>query len=128
MGLGMRAGLRYRALGGRADGLGVFPDRAGLVVVGAGLPGLAALLQLGLGQAHIERALVGVDVDDVAVLDQADRAADRRLRPDMADAEAAGTAGEPAVGDQRHGLAPTLAVDRRGGGEHLTHAGTAARP
>ena len=60
-------------------------------------------------------------------LDQRDRAADRRLRPDMADAEAARGAGETSVGDQRDLLALALAVERRGGGEHLAHAGTAAR-
>jgi hypothetical protein len=68
---------------------------------------------------------LGVDLDDVAVLQQRDRAADRRLRPDMADAEAAGRAGEAAVGDQRDLAAHALAVERRRGRQHLAHAGAA---
>ena len=46
----------------------------------------------------------------------------------MADAEAARRAGEPAVGDERDLVAHALAVESRGGGQHLAHAGTAARP
>src|SRR3546814_2008303 len=49
----------------------------------------------------------------------------RRLRPDVADAEAARGAGEAPIGDQRHLVAHALAVDRRGGGEHFAHAGAA---
>src|SRR6185436_15959746 len=41
-----------------------------------------------------------------------DRAADRRLRSDMADAEAARRAGEPSVGDERDFFAGALAVKR----------------
>ena len=70
---------------------------------------------------------VGVDLDDVAVADQPDRAADRRLRPDMADAEAARRAGETAVGDQRDFVARALAVKRGRRRQHLAHAGAAAR-
>jgi hypothetical protein len=78
-----------------------------------------------LVELDIERAGGGVDDDHVAVAQQADRAADRRLRPDMADAEAARGAGEAAVGDQRHLVAHALAVDRRRGRQHLAHAGAA---
>ena len=56
-----------------------------------------------------------------------DRAADRRLRPDMADAEAARGAGEAAVGDQRDLVAHALAVERGRGRQHLAHAGAALR-
>src|SRR5262245_8100000 len=45
----------------------------------------------------------------------------------MAYAEAARAAGEAAVGDERHGLAHALAVERCGGGEHFAHARAAAR-
>src|SRR3712207_8074959 len=48
----------------------------------------------------------------------------RRLRPDVADAEAAGRAGEAAVGDQRHLVAHALAVDRRGDAQHLDRKST----
>src|SRR5438045_8732180 len=43
----------------------------------------------------------------------------------MADAEAARAAREATVGDQRNLVACTLAVKRRGGGQHLAHAGAA---
>ena len=64
-------------------------------------------------------------LDDVAVAQQRDRAADRGLGADMADAEAARRAGEPSVGDQRDLAAHALAVERGGGRQHLTHAGAA---
>ena len=68
-----------------------------------------------------------VDDDDVAVLEQADGPADRGFRADMADAQAAGAAGEAAVGDQRN-ILDAEAVERRGGRQHLAHAGAALRP
>ena len=46
----------------------------------------------------------------------------------MANAEPAGGAGEPAVGDQGDLAAHPLPGQRRRGREHLPHAGTAARP
>ena len=80
-----------------------------------------------LRQVDVERALLAVELDDVAVAQQRDRAADCGFRADMADAEAARAAGEAAVGDQRDLAAHALAVERRGGREHLAHAGTAVR-
>src|SRR5713226_2905093 len=122
------AGMGYRAVLGVADGLGVAPEGAGLVVVLARLPVLAAGRQLGVAERDRDGALIRVDGDDVAVAQQRDRAADRRLGPDMADAEAARRAGEAAVGDQRDLAAGALAVERRRGRQHLAHAGPAARP
>ena len=46
----------------------------------------------------------------------------------MADAEAARGAREAPVGDQRHAVAHALAIDGGGRGQHLAHAGSAARP
>src|SRR5262249_51447486 len=66
-------------------------------------------------------------MDDIAVLEQGDRATDRRLRTDMADAEAAGGAREAAIGDERDLVAHALAIDGGCGGEHLAHARAAAR-
>src|SRR3546814_7601223 len=85
MGLGLAAGVGDGAEVGRADGRRVAPDGARLVVVAARLPLGFARGQLVVGQLDVERALLGIDGDDVAVLEQADRAADRRLRPDVAD-------------------------------------------
>src|SRR5471030_1872721 len=122
------ARMRHGAVLGVADGLGVAPDGARLVIVGARLPFLAARRKLGIAQHDVDRALVDVERNDVAVADQGDRAADRRLRPDMADAEAACRARETAIGDKRDLAAGPLAVERRGGRQHLAHARTAARP
>src|SRR5258705_5748491 len=94
----------------------------------ARLPFGFALSQLRIGQLYVKCPDVGVDFDDIAVAQQRDRAADRRFRPDMADAEAAGGPGEPAVGDQRDLAAHALPGQRRSGREHFAHAGTAARP
>ena len=121
------ARMRHGAEMRRPDELRVFPQRAGIVVGPARLPGGAARGDLRLRHQHVDAARPGVDDDPVAVLQQRDRPADGRFRPDMADAEAARRAGEPPIGDQRHLLAHALAVDRRGGGQHLAHAGAALR-
>src|SRR3972149_181457 len=121
------ARMGHRAIDGRTHLLGVFPQITGTEFGLARLPLRLALGEFVIRKLDVDRALVGIEFDDVAVADQGDRPADRRLRPDMADAEAAGGAGEAAVGDQRHLVALTLAIERGRGGEHFAHAGTAAR-
>src|SRR5215472_9327278 len=121
-GLCSRARMCHGAVARRADLLGVFPQIAGRELGLSRLPALPALVELGLAQRDVEDALLGVDLDDVAVADEPDRAAGRRLRPDMADAQPAGRTGKPSVGDERDLAAHALAIERRGGGEHLTHA------
>jgi hypothetical protein len=69
-----------------------------------------------------DRAVGDVDLDPVALLDQADRAAFGRFRRDMADREARGAAREAAVGDQRAGLAEALRLQIAGRIEHFLHA------
>ena len=88
---------------------------------------MRALVELGLGEGDADLALDGVEGDHVAVAEERDRAALGRLGADVADAEAAGGAGEAAVGDQRHLLAHALAGEGGGGREHLAHAGAADR-
>src|SRR5260221_13426403 len=127
MRLGAGTGMGDGALLGVADGLRVFPQRARLIAVAARLPAAFTLRQLGIAQRHVDRAGDGVDRDLVAVAQEGDRSADRRLRPDMTDAEAVRRAGEAAVGDQRHLLADALPVERRGRRQHLAHARPAAR-
>ena len=128
MPLAAGAGVGDGAEPGRADELGVFPERAGAVDGGAGaVPALAALVELGVGEGDADLALDGVEGDHVAVAEERDRAALGRLGADVADAEAAGGAGEAAVGDERHLLAHALAGEGGGGGEHLAHAGAADR-
>src|SRR5215471_18465406 len=84
--------------------------------------------QLCVSQFYVKCTCGRVDLDDVAVPQQSDRPADCRLRPDMADAEAAGCAREPAVGDQGNLAAHALPGQRRRGLQHLPHAGPATRP
>src|SRR5712691_474006 len=135
MALDIRIGLLLRlatrmgdgAVDRRANLFRVFPQVAGSKIVIARLPAFFAAGELLGGQLYVERALLGVELDDVTVLHQRDRPADRGLGADMADAETARRARETAVGDQRHLAAHALAVKRRGGGEHLTHAGAALR-
>src|SRR6516165_11445071 len=98
------------------------------MVVATRLPRPVPLGQLGIAQCYVDRALLCVDRDRLAVADQTDRPADRGLRPDMADAEAVRGAREPPICQQRHPVADTLAVECRGRRQHLAHPGTAARP
>src|SRR4051812_40633418 len=93
----------------------------------ARLPFAPPLFQLRVGKLHIERAVLSIELDNVTIMEKSDRPARRRFRTHMADAEAAGGAGETSIGDERHFVAHALAVERGGGGQHLTHAGTAAR-
>src|SRR5206468_535869 len=126
--LGFAAGMDDGALLGVADGLGVAPDGTRGVLGRPGLPASAPACQLSLAELDLDAALDRVDLDLVAVAHERDRPAHCRLRADMADAEAAGGAGEAAIGDERHLVAHALAVDGARGRQHLAHAGTAARP
>src|SRR6185437_9199153 len=126
--LGRSARMRDRAVDGGPDLLGVFPDIAGAVFGRARLPVLLAPRKFLGRDVDLDRAGLGVHRDHVAIAQQPDRPSDRRLRPHMADAEAARRAGETAVGDQGDLAAGALAVKRRRGREHLTHAGTALWP
>src|SRR5580693_8861461 len=125
--LGTAARMGHRAIARRSDLLGVFPQIAGRIFLGARLPGFGAGRELGVAQLDVQRALFGIELDDVAVTDQPDRTAHGGLRPDMADAKTARRAGEPAVGDQRDLAAHALTVERSSGRQHFTHAGAAFR-
>ena len=73
-------------------------------------------------------ALLGIDGDRVAVLDEGERAAHVGFGRDVADDKAVAAAGEAAVGDERDIFAETFAHDGGGGREHFAHAGTAFGP
>src|SRR4051794_38677006 len=105
--------------------LSILPERTRRVVSRASAPFGLALGELLVAQFYVKGTCDRVDLDDVAILEQPDRAADGGFRPNMADAEAAGGAGEAAVGDERDLAAHALARQRRGGLEHFAHAGTA---
>src|SRR5690606_31427749 len=72
-------------------------------------------------------AVGDVDLDDVTVAHEADRAALRRLGRDMADREAGRAARETAIRDERAILAEPFRLEVAGRIEHLLHARTAAR-
>src|SRR5262245_18646593 len=80
--LGRPAGMRHRAVLRGADLLGVLPQVAGAKPARARLPFALAFGELGCGKLHVEAAGLGVDLDDVAVAHQRDRAADRGFRTD----------------------------------------------
>src|SRR5262249_51882074 len=83
------ARMRHRAVDGGTHLLGGLPQRSAAVILLPPLPFRLALGEFRGGQFHVQRALHPVDLEDIAVADQPDRAADRRLRPDMADTETA---------------------------------------
>ena len=57
-----------------------------------------------------ERPGCGVDRNDIAITQEADRASNGCLRPDMADAEAARAARKPAVSNERHLVSRALPI------------------
>src|SRR5215475_232541 len=126
--LGSAARMCDRATNGGAHLLGVFPQVTGSKFAFARLPCALAPGELLDRKFDIERALHRVDLNDVAIADEADRAADRRFRTDMTDTEPTGSAGETPVGDQRNFLPRPLAVKRGRGREHLAHARATTRP
>src|ERR1700761_8620470 len=75
--------------------LGVFPQRTRCMMGLAWLPFGLTFGEFGVGQLYVKCPDHGIDLDDIAVLQQSNGTADRCFRPDMADAEAAGGAGEP---------------------------------
>src|SRR5262249_31313797 len=125
--LGRSARMGDGAVDCRPDLLGVLPQITGGELPLARFPILAPPLQLLCGELHIQRAFFRIDLDDVAVAQQPDRAAYGGLGSDVADAKPARRAREAPVGDERDFAVGALAVERRGGGEHLAHAGAAAR-
>src|SRR4029077_2707486 len=98
--LGRSARMGQCAVARRSNLLGVFPQVTGSEFIAARLPLLRAPIKLSLAEPDVERAALRIERDDVTIANERDRAADRRLRTDMADAEAARGAGKPAIGDQ----------------------------
>src|ERR1700744_780506 len=93
----------------------------------AWLPFGSTISELGIGQFYVKSPNHRVDLDDVAILQQRDRAADGSLRSNMTNAETARRARKAAVGDQGDLAAHALSGQRRRRGEHLAHAGTSTR-
>src|SRR6185295_15021511 len=87
--LGLAAGVRGGAAERGAHGLGVAPERARGIHRLARLPFALAGGELALRDLDVDRALDGVDLDDIAVLQERDWPAQRRLGADMAHAKPA---------------------------------------
>src|ERR1700758_5393664 len=83
---------------GGADRFRILRQRATRDARGRRRPGRAARVEVGVG---LDDAALGVDEDAGAVAQQADRAAARRLRRDVADHETVRRAAETAVGNER---------------------------
>src|SRR6185312_4593749 len=83
----------------RPNLLGIFPQRTRRVVSLSRRPFGFTIGKFGFGQFYVKSTGLSVDLNNVTILQQGNRTTHRRLRPDMADAEPAGGAGEPAVGD-----------------------------
>ena len=79
------------------------------------------------GDEEVEAFLRDVDGDDVALFDEAYRAAYRGFGRYVADGGSARRAGEASVGDERDGAAFALSHYRGGWAEHFAHAGAALR-
>src|ERR1700730_14488620 len=76
-------------------------------------------------QVHINAAVRNVESDDVALAQRRDRSSNEGLRRDMTRHQAARTAGEAAVSQQRNFFTDALAHNRGGDTEHLRHPGRA---
>src|SRR5665213_1377047 len=126
--LALGARVSQRAVTRRADELGILPDGARAVFGLARRPRCLAAGELLLGDVHRNFAGDGIERDDVAVLDVGDGPADRRFGANVADAEAAGRAREPAIGDECDLVAHPLPVERCRGRQHFAHAGAALGP
>lgn len=115
------------ALAGILDGSGVFAQstthgKTSLWEVTGGLAGFPLLLALGelsVRELDVENALVGINGDDITIVDETDGTADRCLRDNVADQEAVGTTGETAISDESAGFTETGTHDGTGGLEHF---------
>src|SRR5262245_21299041 len=109
------AGMGHRARARGSHLLGVLPQISRGEFRRARLPCLGARLELSLAELDVERALDGVDGDDVAVAHMRDRPADGGLRTHMTNAEAAGRSREAPGGPEGRLAARALHGTARGG-------------
>ena len=112
---------------GLPDELCVFGEKSAFVAGHRRAPYGTTRCQFACAGEQVHAAVGDVDADPITVADECERAADRRLRRYVADADAAGGAGEAAVGDERHLLPHLLATDDRRHAEHPAHPRTADR-
>src|SRR5262249_11707393 len=75
-------------------------------------PGGAAAGEFRVREVELEKLLLGVDGDLVAIVDQSERAADCSLGRNVADDHTVGSAGKAAVSDQSNRVAQSCADQR----------------
>ena len=120
--------MSHRTLFGIANGFGITPDGSRLEVSVSTLPCRLAFRQFSIGEVYRYLTLFGIDGNDIAILQQSNRTANRRLWPDMANAESPRRPRESTIGNQGYLVTTTLTIDRGSGRQHLAHSGPAARP
>src|SRR5215213_6781952 len=67
------ARMGYRAIHRRPNLLGIFPERTRCMIGRSGLPFGLAFSQLRVGQLYVKSPDIGIDFNDIAVPQQADR-------------------------------------------------------
>ena len=85
-------------------------------------------MDLFIRESDAQSVVVHVNIDDVAIFQQANHAPLGRFGRDMSDTRSPRRTGKSSVGDQGHFLAQSHSRDQGGGGEHLLHTGTASGP
>lgn len=86
------------------------------------MPQGTPLLKLDIVDMQSQFQSVGVDRDEVTLLNQPDRTTHRRFWGDVANDHAPGAPGKAPVGDQANRLTKALADQRAGRSEHFGHA------
>jgi len=90
---------RHGALRGRGDGAGVFGQDSIFVARFGRLPLLEPFLDLGLGQFHLQQALVHIQDQRVFIAYDGNRSAIRCFRCDVTHHKPVGGSREAAIGD-----------------------------
>src|SRR5438309_2894432 len=75
------ARMGYSPIHCRPNLLGIFPQRTRRMISLSGLPFGSPFRELRVGQLYVKSSDVGVDLDDVTILQQGDRAPNGRFRP-----------------------------------------------
>ena len=108
--------------------IGVFRHDAAGIMWRRRLPGASPRLKFVGAQVHIQAARIDVDVDDVALLKQTNRAANGCFWRDMPDHQAARRPRKAPIGHQHHRATQSLADQRRRHLQHLLHTWATNRP
>ena len=121
------ARMGYSPVHRRPNLLGIFPQRTRRVVSLSRCPFGFTFSEFGVGQFYVKSADLGVELDNVAILNRA-------IGPPTAASGPTWPTQNPRVAPEnrpsviRATLSPTLPVQRRSGGKHLPHTGATPGP